>query len=63
MPAIDLAIGEVEDVAEDATDRSTHGVQDAKRLVDRGGHDLNRRSQAMTQQSTEVSIPIKGPHG
>lgn len=36
MATIDLAVGDVEDVAEDAADRSAHGVQDAKRLVGRG---------------------------
>ncbi len=42
MAAIDLAVGDVEDVAENAADRSTHGVQDAKRPVGRGGHDQNQ---------------------
>jgi hypothetical protein len=46
MATIDLAVGDVEDVAEDAADRSAHGVQDAKRLVGRGGHDQNQRSTA-----------------
>lgn len=33
MAAIDLAVGDVEDVTEDAADRGAHGVQDSKRLV------------------------------
>ena len=36
MAAIGLAVGEVEDVAEDAADRRAHRVQDTKRLVGRG---------------------------
>ena len=36
MAAIDLAVGEVEDVAEDAADRGAHGVKDAERLVGEG---------------------------
>lgn len=46
MSAIDLAIGEVEDVPKDAADGRAHGVQDAKRLVGRGRHDQNQRSKA-----------------
>jgi hypothetical protein len=52
MAAIDLAVGEIEDVAEDAADRSTHGVQDTKRLVGRGGHDQSQRSTADAEQSS-----------
>ena len=37
MTAIGLAIGNVDDVTENATDRRAHGVQDAERLV-RGSH-------------------------
>jgi len=50
MATIDLAVGEVEDVAEDAADGRTHGVQDSKRLVGRGGHDQNQRSTANAEQ-------------
>jgi hypothetical protein len=42
MAAVDLAIGEVEDVTEDSADRCAHGVQDAKRPIWRGGHDQNQ---------------------
>ena len=34
---LDLAVGEIEDVANDAPDRRAYGVQDAQRLG-RGGH-------------------------
>ena len=33
MAAVDLAVGEIEDVAENAADRGAHRVQDTKRLV------------------------------
>ncbi len=36
MAAVGLAVGEVEDVAENAADRSAHGVQDTKRPVGSG---------------------------
>ena len=52
MAAIDLAVGEVEDVPEDAADGRAYGVQDAKRLVGRGGHDQNQRSTANAEQSS-----------
>ncbi|WP_203132817.1 hypothetical protein, partial [Aeromonas jandaei] len=38
MAAIDLAVGDVEDVAEESADGRAHGVQDAERPVDGGGH-------------------------
>jgi hypothetical protein len=50
VTAIDLAVGEVEDVPEDAADGRAYGVQDAKRLVGRGGHDQNQRSTANAEQ-------------
>jgi hypothetical protein len=52
VTAIDLAVSEVEDVPEDAADGRTYGVQDAERLVGRGGHDQNQRSTANAEQSS-----------
>ena len=50
MAAINLAIGEVEDMTEDAANGRTHGVQDSERLVGRRGHDHNQRSTATAEQ-------------
>ena len=44
VAAIGLAVGEVEDVTEDSTDRCAHRVQDTKRLIGNRGHDQNQRS-------------------
>jgi hypothetical protein len=33
MAVVDLSLGEIEDMAEDSTDRRAHRVQDPKRLV------------------------------
>ena len=33
MAAVGLAVGEIEDVTEDAADRRAHRVQDTKRLI------------------------------
>ena len=49
MAAVDLAVGEVEDVTENAADRRAHRVQDTKRPVGRR-HD-HRRSR----------MPVRGP--
>ena len=46
MAAIGLAVGEIEDVAENAADRRAHRVQDAKRLTVDEGHDQNQCSPA-----------------
>ena len=43
MAAIGLAVGEIEDVAEDAADRRAHRVQDTKRPAIDNGHDQNQR--------------------
>lgn len=37
MAAVNLPVGEVEDVAEDAADGRAYGVEDAERPVGRGG--------------------------
>ena len=44
MAAIGLSIGEVQDVAKDAANRSTQRMQDTKRLTVDHGHDHNQRS-------------------
>src|SRR5882724_4700550 len=50
MAAVDLAVGEIQDVAEDSADRRAHRVQDPKRLVLvsalRRRHDQNLRPSA-----------------
>jgi hypothetical protein len=38
VPAIGLAVDEIQDVTEDSADRRPHSVQDAKRLICIGGH-------------------------
>jgi hypothetical protein len=63
MTAIDLTVGEIEDVAEDAAHGSAHGVQDAERPVGRGGHDQNQRSTANARTILEISRWIKSPRG
>ena len=55
MAAIDLAVGEVEDVAEDAADRRAHGVQDAKRLVGEGGMIKTSARRRMPNNVLEIS--------
>jgi hypothetical protein len=44
MAAVGLAIGEVQDMTEDAADRRAHRVQDTKWLFWNRGHDQNQRS-------------------
>ena len=43
MAAIGLAVGEIEDMAEDAADRRARRVQDTKRLTVDDRHDQNQR--------------------
>jgi len=62
MAAVDLAIGEVENVTKDSTDRSAYRVQDAKRRTRILLHDQNRRSPMKTAKE-EALIPIKGTYG
>ena len=61
MAAINLAIGEVEDVPEDASDGRAYSVQDAKWLVGRGEHDQNQRTEP--DNVLEISRWIKSPRG
>jgi len=42
VAAIGLAVGEVQDVTENSTDRCAHRVQDTKRLIGSGRHDQNQ---------------------
>ena len=44
MAAVGLAVGEIEDMAENSADRRAHRVQDTKRLVVKLRHDQNQRS-------------------
>ena len=46
VAAVGLAVGEIEDMAEDAADGRARRVQDAKRLAFDNGHDQNQRSPA-----------------
>ena len=48
MAAIGLAVGEIQDVAENSADRRAHRVQDTKRLTFNHGHDQNQRSPTST---------------
>jgi len=63
MTAIDLAVGEVEDMTNDATDGRAYGVEDTKRLVGRGGHDQTSARRRMPNNVLEISRWIKGPRG
>ena len=51
VAAIGLAVGEVQDVTEDSTDRCADRVQDTKRLIGSRGHDQNQRSPTSTVSS------------
>ena len=51
-----LAVGEVQDVTEDSTDRRPHRVQDTKRLIGSRGHDQNQHSPTSTV-SVGAAIP------
>ena len=42
VAAVGLTVGNVEDMAENSTNRRAHRVQDPKRLVDSVSHDQNR---------------------
>jgi hypothetical protein len=67
VAAIGLALGEVQDVTENSTDRRPHRVQDTKRLIGNRGHGQNQHSPTSTVlsglQSIGISIPIKDFHG
>ena len=48
MAAVGLAVGEIEDMTEDAADRRARRVQDTKRLAFDHRHDQNQRSPTST---------------
>ena len=57
VAAVGLAVGEVEDVTEDAADRRAHRVQDTKRLIWNRGHDQNQRSPTRTVSPGPSGVP------
>ena len=59
MAAVDLAVGEVEDVADDSANRGTHGVQDAKRLAGEVMIRTSVRRRARGQGPEMGSPPVK----
>ena len=56
MAAVGLAVGEIEDMAENAADRRARGVQDPKRLTVNERHDQNQRSPTRTSAATKHGI-------
>ena len=56
MAAIGLAVGEIEDMAENATDRRARCVQDTKRLTVYQRHDQNQRSSTSTSAAVGHGI-------
>src|SRR6187551_172141 len=61
MTAVGLAVGEIEDMAENAADRRARGVQDTKRLTVDEGHDQNQRAPASTSAATRHGIGAGTP--
>ena len=57
VAAIGLAVGEIDDVPEDAADRRPHRVQDTKRLTSNHGHDQNQRSPTRTVSPGLIAVP------
>src|SRR5206468_2689520 len=57
VAAVRLAVGEVEDVAENAADRRAHRVQDTKGLVWNACHDQNQRSPTSTVSPGLIGLP------
>ena len=57
MAAVGLAVGEVQDVTEDSTDRRAHRVQDTKRRIWNRGHDQNQRSPTSTVSPGPSGVP------
>ncbi len=54
MTAIDLPVGEIEDVPDNAADGCAHGVKDTKRLVGRGGHDQTSARRRMPNKFSDI---------
>ena len=61
MAAIGLAVGEIEDMPEDAADRRARGVQDPKRLTVDKRHDQNQRAPAGARAATEGELGAGTP--
>jgi hypothetical protein len=61
MAAVGLAIGEIEDMAENAADRRARGVQDPKRLTVDERHDQNQRAPASRYAATGHGIGAGTP--
>ena len=61
MAAVGLAVGEIEDMAENAADRRARGVQDPKRLTVNERHDQNQRAPASTSAATRHGIGAGTP--
>jgi hypothetical protein len=61
MAAIGLAVGEIEDMAENAADGRARGVQDTKRLTVNERHDQNQRSPTSTSAATRHGIRAGTP--
>ena len=57
VPALGLAVGEVEDVADDAADGRAHRVKDAQRLVVGRCHGQNQRSLMTTVSPGRMMVP------
>ena len=57
MAAVGLAVGEIEDMAENAADRRARGVQDTKRLTVNERHDQNQRSPTSTVSPGLRGVP------
>src|SRR3954452_9794372 len=57
VAAVGLAVGEVEDVAENAANRRAHRVQDTKRLTFNDRHDQNQRSPTRTVSPGPIGVP------
>ena len=57
MAAVGLAVGEIQDMAENAADRRARRVQDPKRLAFHHGHDQNQRSPISTVSPGLSDVP------
>src|ERR1700720_62463 len=57
VAAVGLAVGEVEDVANNSANRRAHRVQDAKRLTFNDRHDQGQRSPTKTVSPGPIGVP------
>ena len=58
---VDLSVGEIEDMSDDASDRRTHGMEDSQRLRRCARH--LRVERCARQESEKISLPVKNLHG